>query len=81
MLGYGPWSPTVNQVERGKQLRSMAALAAVYLGSDHPLVGELRAAETDAMSFARAQDMVEALPSLIRRRLLSTFTAITFGRQ
>jgi hypothetical protein len=77
-MNYGPWSPTCDRIERGKQLRSLAALASVYLGSDHPLVAELRAAEVDAMAFVRAQDLVEALPALTRRRLLSTFTAITW---
>jgi hypothetical protein len=77
-MNYGPWSPTVDRIERGKQLRSMAALTAVYLGSDHPLVAELRAAETDAMAFVRAQDLVEALPAGTRRRLLGTFSRITW---
>ena len=78
-MNYGPWSPTRRgHDERKAQLRSLAALAAAYLGSDHHLVAELRAAETDAMAFVRAQELVDVLPSLTRRRLLSTFSAITF---
>jgi hypothetical protein len=50
----------------------------VYLGPGHRLVSELRAAETDAMALARAQDLTEALPSLHRRRILSTFSRVTF---
>jgi len=50
-LSYGLWSPTINQAERGKQLRSLSALAAVYCGSSHPIVAELRAAEVDPMAF------------------------------
>jgi hypothetical protein len=79
-MSYGPWSPTVDRIERGKQLRSLAALAAVYLGSNHPLVAELRAGEADAMAFVRAQSLIEALPSRTRRMLLGTFTAVTWPR-
>jgi hypothetical protein len=77
-MSYGPWSPACTTEERGKQLRSLAALAAAYLGSDHLLVAELRAAETDAMAFVRAQEMLDVLPSLTRRRLLSTFSTVTW---
>lgn len=77
MLAYGPWSPTCDRIERGKQLRSLAALVAAHYGSEHPLVSELRAAETDPMAFVRAQEAFERLPSLTRRKVLSTFSAIT----
>ncbi len=70
--GYGPWSPALSDAtERKAQLRSMAALALVYLGPDHRLVTELRAAEVDATALARAQRLVEELPALVRRKLLS----------
>jgi hypothetical protein len=79
-VGYGPWSPALSDAtERKAQLRSMAALALVYLGPDHRLVAELRAAEVDPTAFARAHDLVEALPALVRRRLLSTFSRVTYG--
>jgi hypothetical protein len=75
-LSYGPWSPTVSREERGKQLRSMAALALVFLGPDNPLWRTLRSAEVDPTAYVEAQSMVERLPSLTRRRLISTFAAI-----
>ena len=44
---YGPWRPTIDRIERDKQLRSLAALALVYLGPDHRLVADLGDAEVD----------------------------------
>jgi hypothetical protein len=75
---FGPWSPNVDPVERTAQFRSLAALAAVSVGSGHPLVAELRAAETDRNAAERALALLDALPSLTRRRLIATFGAITF---
>jgi hypothetical protein len=42
---YGPWSPGVLPLERGKQLRCLAGIAATRLGSDHSLITALRRAE------------------------------------
>jgi hypothetical protein len=79
IMAYGPWSPGCRgHDERKAQLRSLAALAAVYLGSDHSLVDVLRAAESDPMAFIAAEDAIARVPSLTRRRILSTFSAITF---
>jgi hypothetical protein len=78
---FGPWSPALrDSIERGKQFRSLASLAAAYFGSGHRLVLELRQAEVDPAAAARAQELIEALPSLHRRRLFSTFSAITWPR-
>jgi hypothetical protein len=79
--GFGPWSPGLHDpTERKAQLRALQAPALVYLGPHHPLISELRAGETDALAFARAQALVEALPSLHRRKLLGTFTRVTWPR-
>jgi hypothetical protein len=75
---FGPWSPDIDPVERTAQLRSLAALAAVLVGSHHPLVAELRKAETDPDAAERALALLDGLPSLTRRRLITTFGAITF---
>lgn len=80
ILRYGPWSPTCDRVERGKQLRSLATLAAVYLGSDHDIVEALRSAESDPMEFTRSQVLFELLPALTRRRMLSTFSVVSFRK-
>jgi hypothetical protein len=74
----GSWSPNVNPVERTAQLRSLAALAAVFVGSNHRLIAELRAAETDRDAAERALALLDVLPSLTRRRLIATFGAMTF---
>jgi hypothetical protein len=79
-VNFGPWSPTIQREERGKQLRSLASIAHVF-GPHHPLIAELRGAETDAVAFVKAQELVEKLPALTRRRMLSAFSAVTFGRQ
>jgi hypothetical protein len=63
---FGPWSRTA-------QLRSLAALTAAY-----ELVGELRRAETDEAAAANALQLLDRLPALTRRRLISVFTSITF---
>jgi hypothetical protein len=61
---YGPWSPACDQVERGKQLRTLSAIVHLQLGPNHPLITELRAAETSLEALGRAQERVETLPSL-----------------
>lgn len=65
--------------ERGRQLRAFAALVAAFTpptpGRDR-LVGELRAAEEDAAAVPAAMTGFEALPSLTRRRILSTFARL-----
>jgi len=78
--GYGPWSPTCDQVQRRLQMRCLSAIAYVYLGPAHPLWRTLRAGETDPMAYVQAQDLVEALPALVRRKLLSTFMRVTWPR-
>jgi hypothetical protein len=75
---FGPWSPGVAPVERTAQSRSLAALAAVLVGSGHPLVAELRAAETDRDAAERALALLDALPGLTRRRLVATFGVVTY---
>jgi len=76
---FGPWVRNIDPDERAKQFRSLSALAAVFLGSGHELVGELRAAETDPEAAARALQLLDHVPSLTRRRLLSTFGSVTWG--
>jgi hypothetical protein len=77
-LNYGPWSPLCSRDERGKQLRCLAALAAAYCGSDHPIILTLRRAEVDPMQFTEAQLAFEALPALSRRKILTKFARVTW---
>jgi hypothetical protein len=81
---YGPWSPkpqidpVESPVERVAQLRSLGAIAHLQLGQDHPLVAQLRSAETDPVAFTLPRETIESLPALTRRQLLSSFGAVNF---
>jgi hypothetical protein len=78
---YGPWSPTIDPLEQGKQLRSLCAIAHLQLGPNHPLTPALRAAEDSQEALDLAYGLVEALPALTRRRLLSSFAAVTWRQR
>jgi hypothetical protein len=76
---FGPWSPGLEPGERVAQFRSLAGISASFLGSGHPLVASLRAAETgDADAGERAIRDLHDVPALTRRRMLSVFGAITW---
>jgi hypothetical protein len=77
-LAFGPWSPGLDPIERVAQLRALAALVLVFLGLRHPLVETLRAAEADSDAAARALHMLDRLPTLRQRRLLSVFARVTW---
>jgi hypothetical protein len=78
-IAFGPWSPdVVDPTEKVAQLRSLAALSALLVGSGHPLVSTLRAAEDDSDAADQARELLDALPALTKRRLLSTFSTITW---
>jgi hypothetical protein len=78
---FGPWVSHIDPIERGKQFRSLTALAAVFLGSQHQLVAALRAAETDDGEAAeRALELLNRVPALTRRRMLSVFGSATWPR-
>jgi hypothetical protein len=73
---FGPWLRALGDCERCARLRSLAALAAVFVGSGNPLVTTLRRAERDDEELARAYSLLEALPSIPKRRLLATYGAV-----
>jgi hypothetical protein len=52
---FGPWTPSaaVDDVERGKQFRSLATSAAAFLGSGHELVATLAARKTTRLQRSR----------------------------
>jgi hypothetical protein len=78
---YGPFVDGIDPSERAKQLRALQALAAVYLGSANPLVATLRQAEHDSGALPHAAELLDRVPSLTRRRILSTFGAVTWPRR
>jgi hypothetical protein len=75
-LLFGPWVAGVDPAERKAQFRALAVLAAVFSGWRNPLIGALREAEQDAAAGARALELLDALPALTRRRMLSVFAAV-----
>jgi hypothetical protein len=78
---FGPWSLGIDSAERLARFRVLAALAAVFCRCNHPLVDELRQVERDGEAAARAFTMLERLPALTRRRLLSTYSAVHSPRR
>lgn len=80
-MSYGPWSPEVDDAERRRQLRALAALALVFLGDGDPLVDTLRMAEVDPQALGSAFDLLERAPALKRRRMLAVLSRVTFGRR
>ena len=62
-------------IERAAQVGRLCGIAAMLLRSRPPLVALLRRAERDEAALAQALDMVGALPSLTRRRLIAAFGA------
>jgi hypothetical protein len=78
---FGPWSPGLRDpMERTAQFRSLAMGAAVFFGTSHPIVREFRCAETDPDAAARAFALLDSTPTLTRRRLLATFSSVTWPR-
>jgi hypothetical protein len=78
---FGPWTPDIDGTERIAQLRCLAGLVAVYCGSANPLVTTLRQAEHDSDALRHASTLLDRVPSLTRRKLLSVFGAITWPRR
>ena len=79
-MPYGPWSPTIAADERRRQLRRLAGIRATHVGSSHAVVEAPRLAEVDDSALEEAQRAFEQLPSLTRRRALSTLSIVTFGQ-
>jgi hypothetical protein len=77
LLPYPPFS-TADRIERGRQFRGMATAAYMLCGPHHGLWRLLRAAEVDAKALQNAAAMFDALPSLVARRIVSTFGAANF---
>jgi hypothetical protein len=78
---FGPWVSGITETERIAELRSLAVLVAVFTGSENPLVPLLRQAEHDDAAALRSLELLDRMPSLTKRRLLSTFGAVTWPPQ
>jgi hypothetical protein len=78
---FGPFRPDVDRVEKIAQFRALGMGSAIFFGSGHPLVSALRRAENDEAAAAEALALLDATPTLTRRRLLSVFGRVTWGRR
>jgi hypothetical protein len=68
----------IPEAEREARCRELWALALVYLGPRHPATVALAEAVADAAAGPRALlALLDAAPALPRRRLLSTYGALT----
>ncbi len=78
-MTWGPWSPGLaDEIERWRQLCRLQGVAACLLGSQHPLISALRAAEGDGEALDAARVMFDQLPALPKRRIMATFYAVTW---
>jgi hypothetical protein len=75
---FGHWVEGIGPYERKAQFRSLAALAAAFNGSAHPLVGALRDAERNPAAADQALAILNELPALRRRKMLSVFGVATW---
>jgi hypothetical protein len=78
---FGPWVPGASFDERMAMFRMLAGLTAVYVGSWHPLVAELRHAERDQAAADRALESFGRLPALVRRKILCTWGAVQWPKK
>ena len=78
---FGPWSAGLEKAEERAQLRLMSGVAASFIGCRHPLIATLRQAEDDADAKAEALRMFGILPSLTRRRIVSTFAGVMWAKE
>lgn len=74
--GFGPWVPRLPAGERRARWRALRALATVFAGPASPLVAALHDAETDRAAARRALKLLDAVPPLPRRRILSLFALV-----
>jgi hypothetical protein len=78
---FGPFRPDVDPVEKVAGLRALAALVAVFAGSDHVVVDLLRRAEADPGASSEALAMFDRLPALPRRKIISVYAAVMHPRR
>jgi hypothetical protein len=79
---WGPWSPDLlDLVELRCQLRSVSSFIAAYRGAADPLINVLRDAELDRDVLQHAAVQFDQLPTLVARRIVSTFCAVNYRRR
>jgi hypothetical protein len=78
---WGPWTPVIDAGECRCQLRCLGGLVAAYRGSADPLIDALRAAENDPDVLQHAAVLFDQVPTLVARRIVSTFGAVNLRRR
>jgi hypothetical protein len=82
--GWGPWRLPLGDPERAPQFRSLAALSSLLLYSaplKNAFVDACRDAERCDVSAARAyRILMTEVPTVPRRRILSTFSSVNYRR-
>lgn len=73
--GFGPWSAEIGADERSRRWRSLAGLAPIFAGPDHPLARRGLAAERGE-STELVWQALESLVPLPRWRLLCAYAAL-----
>jgi hypothetical protein len=67
-------------IDRAGRVGRVCGIATLLLGSNHPLIAVLRAAERDDQALARALDLIDALPTLTRRKLIASYGATQWAQ-
>jgi hypothetical protein len=73
---FGPFVPSLDRAERRTRLWGLRALALILLGAAHPVTAALREAEGDDGALARAEDAIDRLAPIPRRRLLAAYARL-----
>lgn len=73
---FGPWASGIGDAERCARFRSLAALAMVFAGGGHPLLGLCIAAEDNPAAAPMAWAALKSLAPLTKRRMLSAYCAL-----
>jgi hypothetical protein len=73
---FGPWLPEIPEPDRRAGLRALAALAAVFVGSNAPVVAALRKAELEPASAGEALKLFDRIPSRQRRNILCSYAGV-----
>jgi hypothetical protein len=79
--GFDPWVADLERAEECAQLRLIGGITASFVGCQHPLVAILRRAENDAAAKAAALCMLNVLPALTKRKIISVFGGVMWAHK
>jgi hypothetical protein len=79
-MTFGPWVPNIDSGERLARIRSMRALALVFVRPQRDFLEALARAEIDSAALVTALELLEKLPALPKRKLLATYADLSRAR-